>query len=116
MNEPFFKLDYYDLDNPEQAAQYRKEVHAVALRFSSDINYLAEMASVSRRANMGFYRSNEGRDLAIELLERWPEDFADEERVSSQERAEAIQLEVCHEVLVGVDGEWMDEVEDEDEE
>jgi hypothetical protein len=115
MNEPFFKLNYYDLDNPDHAAQYRAEVFKVAQRFAGDVNYQAEMASVSKRANMGFYRSTEGQDLAIELLERWPEDFADEDKVSDQARAEAIQLEVCHEVLKDVDGDWMDEVEDDEE-
>jgi hypothetical protein len=113
MNEPFFKLDFYDLDNAEHAAQYRDEVQSVAQTFAEAVNYQAEMASVSKRANMGFYRSNEGEELAIELLERWPEDFADEDRVSDQAKAEAIQLEVCHEVLADVDGDWMDE-DDED--
>lgn len=117
MNEPVFKLDYYDLSNPEHEAQYRKEVYKFALHYSGEVNTQAEMASARKRhyEGIGFYRSTEGEELAITLLENWPEDFADEDLVSDQERAEAIQLEECHSALAGIDADWMDEEEDEDE-
>jgi hypothetical protein len=114
MNDPVFKLDYYDLANAGQEKQYRAEVYKFAHNYVGEVNFQAEMASVaSRWTNHGFYRSNEGLDLAITLLENWPEDFADEDLVSDQTRAEAIQLEECHRALIGIDADWMDATDDE---
>jgi hypothetical protein len=115
MNEPVFKLDYYDLSNPAHEKQYRTEVYVFASHYSGEVNYQAEMASIRKRANLGFYRSSDADELATTLLENWPEDFADEDRVSDQARAEVIQLEECRDALKDIDAEWMDETEDEDE-
>ena len=111
MNEPVFKLDYYDFDNAAHAQQYRDEVYAFASNYSGEVNYQAEMATARKRhyEGIGFYCSTEGDELATTLLERWPEDFEDSDRVSDQARAEAIQLEACTQALVGIDAEWMDE-------
>jgi hypothetical protein len=115
MNEPVFKLDYYDFDNPAHVEQYRTEAYVFASHYAGEVNYQAEMASVSKRANMGFYRSTEGDELATTLLENWPEDFDNPALVSDQAKAEAIQLEECKSALSEIDADWMDEVEDEDE-
>jgi hypothetical protein len=112
MNEPVFKLTFYDFAIPAQEKLYREEVFKFAQRYVGEVNFQAEMATVQQRGSNGFYRSTEGDDLAITLLENWPEDFADEDLVSSQLRAQDIQSEECRRALVGVDADWMDETED----